>query len=265
MAELTRQERWLQKGLAAFKAHQRDAEGNSYSWKTISEFIKDVTGVPVASENLRRFVDGLEDKKTKVWRYQIPSAGAQQAIRAFLIDYELLSEADFDERAPFQGPWRLSEYLKTDREPELVPQLDKLQGTYRGTFLRERTTVSLTFGKPSPQGLIYIEEEEVRLSDGSPKENHLERIRSAGWAILTPEDTLLVFMKEEPYNENHYLFTLASNLDIWSDVPVNRLVLYRHDYPLEIETNDSDEAAVNGAAIEFVRQLIVLHRVDEVA
>jgi hypothetical protein len=68
------------------------------------------------------------------------------------------------------------------------------------------------------------------------------RKHSRGWAILTPEDNLLAFMKDEPYGYNHYYLTLLIEGELWSRPTVGRLALLRHDYPLEFEIDEAGPA-----------------------
>ena len=65
----------------------------------------------------------------------------------------------------------------------------------------------------------------------------------AGWAIFTPEDNMMVFLKEADNRKNLYQFTLAADWYAPQTV-AERLFLLRHDYPDRIGEHEPRRGAI---------------------
>lgn len=251
----------LRDALHAFKYYGRSFDGDYFNWKDVREAIALETDVEIGAdskkgaERLRQFVEGIKDKdrpgrkKYPVLQDEWITAVAQFATGE---DNGLLSREELDEHAPgYQAPMRLLEYLDESADAERRIPVEKLQGN----FTANQTTddnyiwVDLTLQRPSEHGLVQVSQMEVyydpddihvmaegkhfltlRSKGEGPK--HKSFVVFHGWAILTPEDNLFFFLKNERNGTNRYYFSLGVDLVPWNDAPVTKLVLLRHDFPL---------------------------------
>lgn len=244
----------LRDALRAFHKFGRDAvDGRHYNWKDVSEAINLSTDVEVPPERLRQFVEGVKT----------PGGGRRlltmqedrlEAIAKFATDedYGLISETELREHAPsWHAAQRLLEYLKQDFDTERILPPSTLEGTYRNGRIDEDSYVvrELTLQRASDDGLIRLMqiEDSYKLLDGMQFDNFTpekrEEVRDSrvvygGWAILTPEDNLLMFLKKERTGHNCYYMTVAAENWHSLEAPAAALALLRHDYPLE--TNEGE-------------------------
>ena len=167
-------------------------------------------------------------------------------------DYGLISEAELREHAPsWHAAQRLLEYLKQDFDTERILPPSTLEGTYRNGRIDEDSFVvrELTLQRASDDGLIQLVQIEdsydlldgMQFDDFTPEKREEvrdSRIVYGGWAILTPEDNLLMFLKKERTGHNCYYLTVAAENWHSLQAPAAALALLRHDYP--IETNEGE-------------------------
>jgi hypothetical protein len=264
----------LRDALRAFHKFGRDpVDGRHFNWKDASEAIFLSTEVEVPPERLRQFVEGVKT----------PGGGRRlltmqddrlDAIAKFATDedYGLISQAELREHAPsLHAAQRLLEYLKQDFDTERILPPATLEGTYRTWRFEPDDFVvrELTLQRASDDGLIrlmQVEDSYDLLSgakfDGlSPEEREKARNSRAtygGWAILTPEDNLLMFLKDDRSGRNCYYMTVASDLSHASQTPVKGLALMRHDYPLEADDSEPLEPKKMPAIVETVGNNIAL-------
>ena len=220
--------------------------------------------VRLYAERLRQFVEGYTGPDG-VRKYPEPQPALLDAIVKFATDENngLLTADELKEFRPdWQAPHRLLEYLdhKLDAARILPPVW--LEGAYQGERSTEKALVvsELTLQRASKEGLIQaVQVDEfydpslntVRgmKRDARDKARTKPRKQYGGWAVLTPEDTLLLFMKDALYLRNHYYFTLASDLSRASEKPVERLTCLYHDYALETEDDALREANIPSPAL----------------
>jgi hypothetical protein len=239
----------LRDALRAYHKFGRDpVDGRHYNWKDVSEAISLATEVDIPPERLRQFVEGVKtpDGGRRLLTMQ---ADRLEAIVKFALheDYELISEAELREHAPtWHAAQRLLEYLKQDFDTERILPPSTLEGTYRNGRIDEDSYVvrELTLQRASDDGLIQLvqTEDSYDIIDGmkfdylSPDERENvrdSRIVYGGWAILTPEDNLLMFLKKERSGHNCYYLTVAAENWHSLQAPAATLALLRHDYPIE--------------------------------
>jgi hypothetical protein len=239
----------LRDALRAFHKFGRDpVDGRHFNWKDVSEAIFLSAALEVPPERLRQFVEGVKT----------PSGGRRlltmqedrlDAIAKFATDedYGLISEAELREHTPtWHAAQRLLEYLKQDFDTERILPPSTLEGTYRNGRIDEDNYVvrELTLQRASDDGLIRLVQIEdsyeildgMQFDDFSPEQREKvrdSRIVYGGWAILTPEDNLLMFLKKERSGHNCYYLTVAA--ENWHSLqqPAAALALLRHDYPIE--------------------------------
>ena len=249
--------------LRAYHRYQRGIDGEYFTWKDVREAIAVYTDVEIGTsskngaERLRQFVEGIEDGKgTGKRKFPLPQPAAIEGIVAFVTDEELnlLTLEELQEYRPaFQAPLRLLEYLKHNYDVDCSIPQDALEGSYQTQKPDEDNFIirQLTMQLSSERGLIQvIETEDVydleisssiqSLSPGELKSRRFITQKYGGWAILTPEYNLLLFMKDEQSGSNRYYFTMHTDMTRKLDKPVNRIVLLQHEYPLE-ENKDSTQ------------------------
>lgn len=240
----------LRNALRAYHQFGRGSDGEYFNWKDVSEAISLSTEVTVPPERLRQFVEGVKTAGGGR-KFPMPQEASLDAIVKFATEEEsgLLSEAELKEHAPsWHAAQRLLEYLRHEYDTERVLPPAVLEGTYRTWRLEDESYVvrELTLQRASGDGLIQLVQTEdsydihngMQFDDLSPEERDKvrgSRVLYGGWAILTPEDNLLMFLKKERNGHNcHYLTVAAQN---WHalQAPVAALALLRQEYPVELD------------------------------
>jgi hypothetical protein len=267
----------IREALRAYKCYGADIGGRDFTWASIAEGIAETAGVDVPPERLRQFVEGV-NAKDGTRKHPVPSPERLDAIIRFVTDSDLalLSEAELHEYAPeHQAPLKLLDYLDHAQSTERLIPTGRMRGTYRvlltdedGVRVRE-----ITMQRPSERGLVQvIETEDIYGPDASEAftewtaQERLElrrsRIRHGGWAVVTPEDTLIFFLKNARNGRNRYYLTLASDFALWSDAAVTFLALLHHEFPLELEEQDTDAAEIaRRITSDMARNLVIFRRI----
>lgn len=260
--------------LRAYHAYGTGKEKVSHNWKDVSEAIDEDTGTTIKPERLRQFVEGINDGAGGK-KYPVPKA--VDAIWKFVTDENvmLISEEELTEFRPsYQAGMRLLEYLDQNFDDQRIMPPAKLQGTYRARTDGTGDAVfsELVLEAPSSDGLITIAKTEEYFDravaddlDGwSVSEQRVIRnnfVKSSGWAILTPEDNLIFFLKDEQNGRNQYYFTLGSDFDHTEDAPVTELVLLAHDYPLDRDYSEADMPLIKQVAKHAADNILHFGRV----
>ena len=263
--------------LRVYHHYTRGRDDCYFTWKDVREAIAEFTGYEIGvdaksgGESLRRFVEGQEDKRRPKGKvYPAPKPDALSAIVEFVTHEELslLTEEELEEfKPPWQAPLRMLEYLSHQCDLQASVNGLKLRGEYL-TFQVTPDGVSITVltmpfvhfaDIPVP---IQITETVHHYSTNDINEayewhtqGHKDKRASqalfGGWAIITPEDTLMIFMKDSVNGRNH---SYVSVNDIHS-LTRNRtqkgeaaLYLVRHDFALELD-DDSGDGADNRKSI----------------
>ncbi len=248
----------LRDALGAYHDYGRGIDGEYFNWKDVSEAISLSTDVDIPSERLRQFVEGVRTPDGGR-RYLTMQDDRIEAIVKFATDKEfgLISEAELQEHAPsWHAAMRLLEYLDQAFDTTRILPPATLEGTYRNAWyepskgtLQDFVVREITLQRASDAGLIQLAmmEDSYDLLDGpqfeewTPKqreEARNSRIVYGGWGILTPEDNLLLFLKNERNGRNCYFLTVATDLSHASQSPVHGLALLRHDYPIESDDGE---------------------------
>ena len=270
----------LEKVRTALRAHRAYTPGKSGRGLTWLELVADIeayTGVAMSDEVARQFVQGTNKKSQNPVRYRRPDPENLAAIVSYLThsDIGALSEDELVEDAfAYQVPLRLLEYLAQDFDGARVLLPEGLTGRYSAAAAAgDRITATVLALQQDPEtGIIRVSEtSEIYDHPGAvalrewrqqDRRNSFRARRSAeGWAVLTPEDSLLFFMKDRPYGRNHY-WTLAADADLWANGPVGRLLLLRHDYPAELREGRDTAAAKEVLAQHFLGSLFAFERVE---
>jgi len=151
---------------------------------------------------------------------------------------DLMTLGEFLESGSYvHVPRRLIEYLWTDLDPEaVVSPIRRISGLYVSetkTHSEESRIILNIMHVEDDDWILRVLEEREHVSTLKHKDKLIRsesRSTSSGWCVLTPEDNLLFFLKDNRYGKNHY-YHLVSDLEIWTDEPYDNFLLLRYDYP----------------------------------
>jgi hypothetical protein len=220
------------------------------TWSDVADAISEYSSVKVNPERLRQFVEGVKDKNGKL-RYPVPQSETLAGIINLLTheDLGLLSENELAEYVPsLQAPLRLLEFLDEQPGAERMLPPAEVEGIYQTGFIDGDYIVirELALLKPSEDGMLEIAEidefyprdeefpgfPEVEETFEGLKAKLHRRTFSKGWGVITPEDNMLFFLKNQENGRNKYYLSLALGESLWSEGVLEELVLYDHSYPV---------------------------------
>ncbi len=216
------------------------------SWNALRERITVATDVEFGKDDLRQFVEG---KKKGSGKFRIPETARMEALVAFLTDPDIavLSRDDL-ENSDFlktQLPLYLTTFLKTAATPQPVMPPTSLIGTFEGTAEIENgiRTMRLTLGAATGSYLVvnevdhdfYHTKADASEADSNRSQTPRKTARFIGWAVVTPEDNIIFYMKHAASHENHF-WKLVVEEFFWQDEPLQSFYLQRFDWPYEIDT-----------------------------
>ena len=284
----------IRNALRAYHRYERSHDGTYFTWNDVQEAIDEYTGVKVLAERLRQFVEGVKVKKDGIVigrKHPAPKDASLTAIVKFVTheDIDLLNKDELKEFLPNrQAPMRLLEYLDQDFDTVRIPPPPTLEGEYEakkkapsGLF-----NFKITLERADDSGIIQTtiieeyyqnenkfpvsgwsaEQEIANIDDWSEKERKKyfkSRQKFGGWAILSPEDNLVIFLKNESNGSNCYYFTLAIDEDIWSEDNCNYLLLMEHGLPLELDMHSKiANSNMKQGYSDFVDNVLLFTRSD---
>jgi len=264
----------LRDALRAYHDYEPGHGSGSFNWKDVSEAISLTADVKVPPERLRQFVEGNRSKDGARRKFQSMQPESLDAIVRFVTEERLLLATELEEHAP---PWhaaqRLLEYLDQSFDKLRILPPVTFEGSYQARRADERgfAVLELTLQKPSAEGLMQVtkteeyypakaKEEFDRWTLDERRKQRRTRTLYGGWAILTPEDNVMVFLKQVDSGKNMYQFTLAADTAYQPDTAVERLVLLRHDYPVELEGTDRDDEDMLRAILQETEKNILFFR-----
>jgi hypothetical protein len=214
------------------------------TWKGICDAIFDLTNVQMDEEVPRQFVRRVKRRGEP----RIPDEKNLPAIVSFLKHIDMLSDKELEEpEIPFLLIRLLLEYLRPDAHSEILPPPRRLDGVFNSINPSRdksgRIDVELILRTDHHNPVIRVAEKleshacpvEATPTEASSNMAPILQRRqlSEGWAVLTPEDNVVIFMKQKPYAHNHFYTTIALNPGLWSETSARQLVLLRHEYPIE--------------------------------
>jgi hypothetical protein len=237
----------LRNALSAYHDYGEGSSGDAFNWKDVTEAISLATDVTIPPERLRQFVDGVNTAEG-TRKYPVPKNIDAVAAFATHEEYRLLSEAELHEYAPDRhAALRLREYLHTGLKVRTLP-LSMLEGTYKSKRFEAEDYVvrDLKLLRVSEDGIIQLAMIEdaydnltgAQFDDLTPKKRLKARQNQnlySGWAIVTPEDNLMFFLKNADDNSNCYYLCLASDLSHSSRSPVTGFALMYYDFLAEVD------------------------------
>lgn len=247
--------------LRAYRMYGRDDGGRFYSWQSICDAIWEYTECKIPRERLRQFVEGFPDKKSGEWIFSGLTGERLEAVVTFLTHEETgVMTADELEEPPSvsRPPLQLIEMFGVGSAVTREVDGSKLVGRYVAEWLDEAVVQSeLVLERHlEGEGLFRVtgsEEyfdlglrygiDELSFEDRARERWSIEK--SSGWAVLTPEDDLIVFLKEESSGWNRQVLTLSAQHGEEGSAPFGRLAMLDHRFPLIIHDADvpNDEMA----------------------
>ena len=263
----------VRNALRAYHRYERDSDGCYCTWLDVREAIAEYTGVNVGTsakngaERLRQFVEGIEGKTPdEARKFPVPKPEALEAIISFLTheDLQLLSEDELAEYMPgYQAPLRLIEYFVQDCDTAMTFNVAGLQG-YMNSVLRDKDGYSvrtITIQRGNTEGMLqaietrehYVTEsadQAVKWSQDHASENCASTMKYGGWAVVTPEDSLILFLKHSANGRNHrYICLDELELALDENVPgepmqdmtTRHIRFLQHDYGADLR--GADDAA----------------------
>jgi hypothetical protein len=237
--------------------------GPSFSWPSVAEILhlqmeeiegKEETELRIKGERLRQFAKGQISREA---RSGTTDENLDLIVRFLthseikLLTLEDLKEPDL----PYQFAFQLMEFLRDDEDSDLALPPQGLEGTYR-TVIRSRgeiydLRVEIIVSRDGhfvhliEKGDIFTDagaKDPAEWSPGERKRYYDRYTESRGWGILTPEDTLMGFMKrkfDDTYTGNHYFSTIAS-IPEFGKKPVQAIALIAYHSPYYEEDKSKD-------------------------
>jgi hypothetical protein len=270
----------LRDALRAYKSYGSDSGGRDYSWASVAEGVAEYTGIEVPSERLRQFIEGVNTKDGSR-KYPVPSGERLKALVHFVTHEELklISREEFEGGQPgYHALLRLLDYLdQAEGEPRLLPDA-QIEGAYRAQRIDPEyfQTIEITLGQPSGKGLIEVREasdhygpdiredfDAGRLSSRQKSDLRRSRDTFSGWAVITPEDNMIFFLKNDRNGRNRYHLTMSADSGMWSQDRMMSLVLLDHEFPHEIDEQTNPGAAYSEVARQTSRAVMLFMRFDE--
>lgn len=266
----------LRDALRAYHDYGGKRLSQRFNWKDVAEAIAEelrLQDPPVAAERLRQFVEGNRTKDGSMRKFGSLKPESLEQVVAFVMSAGLLRPVEFEERQPsFQAAQRLLEFFDPSGSRMHVSTSALFEGRYKARMLEDRVfrEFDLTLHHPSEPAVMEVTKtEEVfdnrfleQADNWEPEErrNHCRRrTLYGGWAIFTPEGNVLVFLRETDNGKNLHQFTLAAD---WCapQAPAERLYLLRHDYPIEMEDTNLDQAQILRSILQETEKNIVVFR-----
>ncbi|MEW8462638.1 MAG: hypothetical protein AB2653_20220 [Candidatus Thiodiazotropha endolucinida] len=260
--------------LRAYHRYQRNQYGRYYTWMDVREDVAHYTGVKIGSgpkygaERLRQFVEGVENKGSPERRkYPVPKPEALEGIVGLLTheEVQVLSEDELFEYAPgFQAPLRLIEYLAEDCDTPMTFDAATLEGSLKtnhpngdGWLVRY---VSLQ--RADAEGMLQVTEfreqfltesaeQALEWSDQCNYEQRTSFVKYGGWAVITPEDSIMLFLKHSANGRNVRYFGLDElGLLFGGSTPLRtkNMRFLQHDFGYDLRGGDHIPAIVAALA-----------------
>lgn len=266
----------LRDALRAYHDYGGRRLSQNFNWKDVAEAIAEelrLQDPPVAAERLRQFVEGNRSKDGSMRKFGSLKPESLERVVAFVMSAGLLRPVEFEQREPsFQAAQRLLEFFDPSGTRMHASTSAIFEGRYKARVLEERVfrEFDLTLHHPSePTVMEVTNTEEVfdkKLLEQADKWEPQDRRKHCnrhtlygGWAIFTPEGNVLVFLREPGSGKNLHQFTLAAD---WCapQTPAETLYLLRHDYPIEMEDTNLDQAQILRSILQETEKNIVVFR-----
>lgn len=241
----------IRDALRAYHMYGNDLGAKKHSWADVREAIHEYTGVAIGSsayyggERLRQFVFGVKKRGEIV--YSLPQPF--EAVVEFVTqpDLKLLTWNDLIEVTPSPvAALQLTAYFQefTDMEPTIA--VKQLEGHYVGIVQRpdHKAIHHLLLSFNAEHSLLEVSEsydvtdgagEDAPPGTGPDGPEFISEVVNIGWAVVTPEDSLIFLMKNLATGRNHTYYAV-SDIGAWQrqGVGVSPMYFIRHEYGFEL-------------------------------
>lgn len=247
----------VREALRAYRLYDQGA-GSQHTWCDVREAIAEYTGVEIGrspkigGERLRQFVEGLSNKSRGL-HFPVPQPESLAAIVAFLSheDINLLRPDELEEYRPgYQAALRYAEYLRENCTDSFTLSVSDLCGNLRAEYKEQDTITVLNMTVQridggDALGVVQLVEECSRYRENkapltvASSEDHrdagdlLSQSSSGGWGVITPEDTLVLFLKKKSSGQNHCYYSV-NDMGVWSKTGGRFLYLMSHEFGFEV-------------------------------
>lgn len=275
----------LRDGLRAYHALGELKGSGKYNWNDVKEAIDEYAGTAIPSETLRQFAERFQDPRRGGARLLQPERLA--AVYEFLTHAEIgiFTRDEFKESGFDSGVvLALRNALRRKHDKQGADYYESLPLLWRA-LKRDHSSYALTSLQfeeiGQNQGLFHITEryetfagtaiEKIvaghydNLPDAALQkhlaDDRLDKRAAQGYAIITPEGTLLVFLKDrESTNNRYYVSLFRSQPQEEGREDALAGILLRFDYEAELESAEraGDPAFVAEHALHHVREGVLL-------
>ncbi|MGQ4878896.1 hypothetical protein ACOJCM_10045 [Billgrantia sp. LNSP4103-1] len=247
----------VREALRAYRLYDLGA-GSQHTWCDVREAIAVYTDVEIGralkigGERLRQFVEGVSNKSRGL-HFPVPQPESLAAIVSFLSheDINLLKADELEEYRPgYQAALRYAEYLRESCTDSFTLSVSDLCGTLRAEYKEQDaiTVLNMTVQRidgGDDLGVVQLVEECARYRENkgplpvASSEGHrdaselLSQSTSGGWGVITPEDTLVLFLKKKSSGQNHCYYSV-NDMGVWSKTGGRFLYLMNHKFGVEV-------------------------------
>ena len=244
----------LRKALQDYRNLGLGDGGRSFSWASIAEAICEKTGATLSHKNLAKFVEGVphpdpEKKQQGLRRYtkQLENNGLDH-ILAFLTDtdeeWSCLTCEEFDAgQITPRWPASLTSYLRKGLTQEPLIDLDCFIGDYARVDDHQQSWRLLLKQSTDPAILEFS-------MVSPPEEDNTQELPLSyqGWAVISPEDQVLLIGKENNSGENLIYQCVGFDNTLRQGKPLNFLALQEQTIPedrIEIINEETQRLFLN--------------------
>lgn len=249
--------------------------GEKESWITIAADIGYFSDIEIGSEAIRRFAMGLPTHAGS----RKPSTSTphvRKAIYTYLThpDVLLVTKEAFDDAGErsidLVAAARLVGFLKQDSDQELIAPPESLLGQFfRSPRISGENVLieELAFDRASDANVLGVRQTNHHYTIAStPCENEemslkFEREETyLGWGVLTPEDRLLIFLKNNKTGANLNYSLVASDLTHVEGTTTKELVFLKHNYPISSDELEGTRDLDSQISERLVNELFMVSR-----
>lgn len=214
-----------------YKQGLNDGAAEPFTWRDIREEILRYTGVEIGkdiragAESLRKFAE----KQT-----QIKHVGV---VADYLQKIRMLSERElYGDSFSVKAPVHLNEFFNADCENAATVSLEELAGSYEAVYEEDgrRFTCQLTLKSSKTGEFLYVDKVRRTKSKsendpGASTVNPDAATYYEGFALISPEDRLQMFLKDRGTGRTHNYYGIQ-DIGVYLKRKDKVLCLQRHDY-----------------------------------
>lgn len=229
------------------------SRGSSDTYGLLSAAIEEKTGVIVPKERLRQFARGYPDKKDgTVRKWPVLKHDRLKAVADFVTDEDdpasPLAKADLE--TSLMSPRAISalkDYFDCGGPQANLLSLKSLKGTFAqvgaNSRFEERTTLELQPCQDSLRAILSIEFFDLEAADDmagrASKSTPENRETYAGWAMIDPEDKLIMLMRGQADQQSTVGLTIAFDTEALSGRAIEEFYAIVSSSGIWIEPNSS--------------------------